>query len=369
MTTAPLARFHLSAFRNYADATLVLNEPVTLICGPNGAGKTSLLEAIHVLATGRSFRTGRHDKLVQHAHSRALMRAELRAGGREYRVGMERDRQGLVQLKLDGERVRSQSPVAQLFPVVALHPDTVELVEGGSEGRRRLLDWLMFHVEHEFLGHWRSLRHAVRQRNRLLKNPALTTAELRVWDRQLVETSGRIDQLRQQRFGAFRAAFETTLRALGGDLDPVSLSLFSGWPKGEQLGEVLPARHEQDRQRGFTSVGAHRMDIRLQGPDGAVKEVFSRGQKKLVAYSLVLAALEVMAADDEGKQCLVLVDDLTSELDEVHGRQVLGRLAALPHQVIITSLDPTLPAGLGPDRTIAMFHVEHGELKPVNPGH
>ena len=364
--TALLTSFHLSAFRNYAEASLVLESPVTLISGPNGAGKTSLLEAIHVLATGRSFRTGRHDKLVQYEQPHALLRAEIQAGARSHRIGMQRDRQGLAQLKLDGERVRSQSPVAQLFPVVAVHPDTVDLVEGGSEGRRRLLDWLMFHVEHDFLDHWRALRHAVRQRNQLLKKRALSEAELRVWDRQVVETSDRIDQLRRARFQAFEAAFHGALGDLGDDLETVSLNLFSGWPKGETLSAVLAGRQEQDRARGFTSAGAHRMDIRLQAPGGAVKEVFSRGQKKLVAYALVLAALAVMADTDGGKQCLVLVDDLSSELDTAHGARVLAKLATLPHQVIITSLDPILPVGLASDRKIAMFHVEHGELRPVD---
>lgn len=356
----------LHGFRNYQDATVAFPTRLALIHGANGAGKTSLLEAVHVLATGRSFRTGRHDKLVGHGRDSTLIRADLQVGGQLHRLGMSRGRRGLEQIKLDGERVRSQAVVAQLFPVMALHPGTVELVEGGSEGRRRLFDWLMFHVEHPFHGAWRDLSQTVRQRNSLLKQGRLSDAESRVWDHQLRVSSGRIDGLRQSWFEAFNEAFRQVLSQLSPELAPVSLELYSGWDQARGLEAALAERLDQDRRRGFTSVGAHRMDLRLGTTGGAVKELFSRGQKKLVAYSLVLGALSVLAGAQAGeKPCVVLVDDLSSELDGDHGRLVLSALSRLPHQVVITSLDPTLPsAGLGLNEDITMFHVEHGVIRP-----
>lgn len=364
--TFPLKTFHLSGFRNYQQAQVQLSSDVTLVSGPNGAGKTSLLEAIHVLATGRSFRTGRHDKLVSDGAEFCLLRAELECGGVSHQVGMERGRQGLHQLKMDGERLRNQSPVAQKLPVVALHPDTVALVEGGAEVRRRLFDWLMFHVEHDFLPAWQSLKHAVRQRNGALKKPGLSMQELAVWDRQLAETSGRIDRLRQARFVAFKDAFQTNLAGLSDELPGVAMRLFSGWDSSNEIADLLIEKRDTDRSRGFSTVGAHRMDLRLSTDAGAVKELLSRGQKKLVAYALVLAALEVIASEASSEQqCVVLVDDLASELDADHGRRVFEKLASLPHQVIITALDPVLPEGWAPGKMVTMFHVEHGQLKPV----
>lgn len=366
MTSPLLTELHLFQFRNYVGSKLQLDTPVTLISGPNGAGKTSLLEAIHVLASGRSFRTGRHDKLVSHDCNSTVLRASLSIDGQVHQLGMERGKKGLLQLKLNGEKVKSQSQIAHLFPVMALHPGTVDLVESGSEGRRRLYDWLMFHVEHDFLASWKELTAVVKQRNEILKKNGFSSQEIRVWNRQLALTSGRIDQLRQAWIQPFSDAFTRVLSELNSELPKVKVKLFSGWEQGADLLQVLDEKLELDRQRGYTSSGAQRMDLKVSSSEGAVKEVFSRGQKKLVSYALVLAALIVLADTLPSQQSVVvLVDDLTSELDEVHSLAVLKVLASLPHQVVITSLDPELPSGLNQEEQIKVFHVEHGRLKTV----
>ena len=365
-----LSRLDLSHFRNYAQVSFRPDSRVSLVVGPNGAGKTSLVEAVHVLATGRSFRTGRLEQMLQHGADQSVLYAEVLdqsvAEGARHRVGMSRERSGLRELRVDGERVRSLSEVARLLPVLVLHPGTVDLVEGGSGGRRRLLDWVLFHVEHDYQAQWKAFSSALRQRNRLLKSGQVSTAELRVWDRQLTQTSVNIDRLRRHIFPAFKAAFEAHLRALSPELETVSLSQLSGWEKGTELGDVLSQRHQQDIRRGFTSAGAHRADIRLSCAGGSVREVFSRGQKKVVAYALVLAQLSVLR-DLKGHTSIVLVDDLTSELDTEHCGRVLGGLLDTQSQVIITALDQTLPPGVAESGAqVTMFHVEHGQLKRLD---
>lgn len=365
-----LSRLDLKHFRNYSAVSFRPDTSVTLVVGPNGAGKTSLVEALHVLATGRSFRTGRLEKVVENGADRAVLYAEVsdleREGVPPRRVGMARSRQKLEELKVDGERVRGLSEVARLLPVLVMHPGTVELVEGGSSSRRRLLDWVLFHVEHEFQAHWQAFSSALRQRNNLLKSGRISSQELRVWDRQLVQTSVRIDGLRRGVFPAFCEAFQQHLAVLSPELGSVRASLFSGWEKDGDLQSLLGERHGLDSKRGFTSLGAHRADIRLSGDAGSVREVFSRGQKKVVAYALVLAQLSVIRALRQ-QTCIVLVDDLTSELDAEHCQRVLGGLLDTGSQVIITALDQGLPPGVAESGArVSMFHVEHGQLKRLD---
>jgi DNA replication and repair protein RecF len=361
-----LQRFHLTRFRNYHDQIFVPDSAVTVVTGENGSGKTSLLEAIYLLGAGRSFRTSRLASLVMAEQEDFTLFAELASELGVRRVGIRRDRQALLDARLDGERVSGLSDIARLFPVQVLHPGTVELVEGGSSARRRYLDWAMFHVEHEFVEEWRRLRVAVEQRNRLLKKPAVKLRELVVWDRQVAESSARIDGLRRQHLPLLATLFQEELASFSGSVPMVSLGLHSGWAAGEDIAEVLAATVEQDVRRGFTGKGAHRADLLLGAEEGSVREVFSRGQQKIVAYALIMAQVRLIR-ELAGRDCLMLVDDLTSELDRENADRVMSAVIRVSRQVIVTSLDPALaPVGKHTDYTV--FHVEHGTLKKVPQG-
>ncbi len=358
-----LQRFHLLQFRNYRDQVFVPDPAVTVVTGENGSGKTSLLEAIYLLGAGRSFRTSRLSSLIMGDNSDCTLFAEIESDQGNRRIGIKRDRQSLVDARLDGERVSGLSDIARLFPVQVLHPGTVELVEGGSSARRRYLDWAMFHVEHEFIEEWRRLRGAVEQRNRLLKRPSLNLRELVVWDRQVAESSARIDALRRRHLPLLTRLFEEELSAFSGVVPAVGLALHSGWAAGEDIAAVLAATVEQDVRRGFTGKGAHRADLLLSSEEGSVREVFSRGQQKIVAYALIMAQVRLIR-ELAGRDCLMLVDDLTSELDRDNADRVMSAVIRVSRQVIVTSLDPAL-APLGKEADYTVFHVEHGTLKKV----
>ena len=361
-----LQRFHLNQFRNYRDQMFVPDSAVSVVTGENGSGKTSLLEAIYLLGSGRSFRTSRMASLVMADAKDCTLFAEVSTdqGGR--RIGIQRDRQSLLDARLDGQRVSGLSDIARLFPVQVLHPGTVELVEGGSSARRRYLDWAMFHVEQDFIGEWRRLRSAVDQRNRLLKQPSLKLRELVVWDRQVAESSARIDSLRRRHLPQLITLFDQELSAFSASVPSVGLSLNSGWPAAEDIADALASSLEQDVRRGFTGRGAHRADLLLSAEEGSVREVFSRGQQKIVAYALVMAQVRLIR-ELAGRDCLMLVDDLTSELDRDNADRVMGAVIRVSRQVIVTSLDPEL-APLGNETDYTVFHVEHGTLKRVDKG-
>ena len=356
-----LHRLHLHQFRNYRDQVFVPDPAVTVVTGENGSGKTSLLEAIYLLGAGRSFRTARLGSVVMSECDHCTLFAEIGSDQGPRRVGIQRDRQNLVDARLDGSRISGLSDIARLFPVQVLHPGTVELVEGGSGARRRYLDWAMFHVEHDFIEEWRRLRVALEQRNRLLKKGSLNRRELAVWDRQLGESSARIDALRRRHLPRLAALFEEELQAFADAVPAVSLSLHSGWAAGEDIHQVLAETLEQDLRRGFTGKGAHRADLLLGSTEGSVREVFSRGQQKIVAYALIMAQVRLIR-ELAGRDCLMLVDDLTSELDQDNVGRVLAAVVRVARQVIITSLDPAL-APLGRETDYTVFHVEHGTLK------
>ena len=357
-----LQRFQLTHFRNYREQAFLPASRLSVICGENGSGKTSLLEAIYLLGTGRSFRTARLTNVVQKGFDATTLFGELQTEQALHRIGISRDHTSLLDARVDGQRVQGISAVARLLPVQVLHPGTVQLIEGGPGERRRFLDWLMFHVEHEFLGAWQRLRESVSQRNKLLKAGKVSLRELRIWDQQVATNSARIDQLRRQHLPALEAAFQTLLSGFDGSLGAVSLGLQSGWAQGDSIDQALLQHRDQDIRRGFTSVGAHRADLVLKSDKGAVREVFSRGQQKVVAYALVTAQIQVFQTLT-GKSCLVLVDDLTSELDQGNEGRVLGAVLSTGNQAIVTTLDDRISQPYLKSGEASVFHVEHGVLR------
>lgn len=356
-----LKQLILTNFRNYPQATFCPDRQLSLVYGGNGSGKTSLLESIYTLSTGRSFRTHKLHRLVSASQPGFTLFAEVENEQGLFRLGMQRGLKGIEELRLDGRREQRLSEFALRLPVQVFHPDSIQLVLATAQFRRAWLDWGLFHVEPTFLACWRSYRQLLQQRNALLKRgrPSLRH-ELSVWDQQLIELSGRIDRLRSDYLAEVELALPAALQKAGLSI-PVDLSYAHGWPAAMDFSEALQRQLVIDLERGFTSVGPHRADVRLRVDEGLAKDYLSRGQCKLLSYALLLAQLEVLLRQpgDSPSRCLLLVDDLASELDSSHRESLFQALLGLKQQMVVTSLqeEPLIERN-----NAAVFHVEQNGL-------
>lgn len=361
-----LRHFNAHHFRNYSELALDPGPGLNFIIGPNGSGKTSLLEAIYLLGSGRSFRTGKLTHVVQKDFPELTVFASLvDASGGEHKLGMVRGRGGIRDVRVDGARPDSLAALARLFPVQVFHPGTIHLVDGGSSARRRFMDWLVFHVERDFSAAWRGLHKAVAHRNRLLKTRSVSIPELRAWEQQVAHNSAKIDAFRRRHLPALQDAFLRVLSRFEGPAASVTVRLASGWPEQEDLLHVLERGRDQDVRRGFTSAGAHRADLVLESNEGLVKETLSRGQQKIVAYAMVLAQI-ARYNDLMTRGCLVLIDDISSELDSANATRLLDAILERNNQVIVTALDEYLLSRTPDWVPRQVFHVEHGNLRPAS---
>lgn len=335
---------------------------LNLITGGNGAGKTSLIEAVHLLGYGRSFRGAVRDGLIRRGQPRLRVVAELRdAEARPHRLGLERGVRDW-QARIDGEPVTHLSELYRALAVVCFEPGSHELVSGGSELRRRYLDWGLFHVEPDFLVHWRRYQRALRQRNILLKSGQPDPSSFSAWEHELSESGERLTRQRE----TYLIGLADRLAAAGARFIPglgrLVLRFERGWPVGAaSLAEALDASRPRDLALGHTTVGPHRADWTPgfeQLPD---PELFSRGQQKLVALACVLAQAEGFAGE-RGQWPILVLDDLASELDRERMGAVLERLSEVPAQILLTGTEApaALGAWTGPS---ARFHVEQGEVR------
>lgn len=367
-----VTRLDVRGLRRFEAASLNPGPGLNLITGDNGAGKTSLLEALHLMAYGRSFRGRVRDGLVRTGSEAVEVFVEWNEGvdsSRTRKAGLRHSGQDW-QGRLDGENVAQLGDLCAALAVVSFEPGSHALVAGGGEPRRRFVDWGLFHVERAsesrngagegFLPLWRRYARALKQRNALLKSGAVTS-QLDAWDHELAETGERLTRHRQVYLEDLRDRLIEVAAELVPALGRAELEFLPGWRRQElSLADALLLARDRDRASGFTSVGPHRADWRIGYAARPQAEPLSRGQAKLTALACLLAQAEDFAAR-RGEWPVVALDDLASELDRNHQARVLDRLQASAAQVFITGTEIP-PAMEGRLTGNLRFHVEHEQV-------
>lgn len=355
-------RLTASGLRRFASVSIDPAPGLNLITGDNGAGKTSLLEALHLMAYGRSFRGRVRDGLVRTGAEAVEVFVEWQEGAeaQQRRAGLRHTGQAWVG-RLDGQNVSQLGELCAALAVVSFEPGSHALVTGGGEPRRRFVDWGLFHVEPGFLPLWRRYARALKQRNALLKSGA-GGQQLDAWDHELAEAGEPMTRHRRH----YLEQLQTRLQAVAGDLVPTlgasSIEFQPGWRSSElSLADALLVARDRDRGVGYTTIGPHRADWRIDYAAHPQREALSRGQAKLSALSALLAQAEDYA-QRRGEWPIMALDDLASELDRNHQRRVLQRLLESGAQVFVAGTEPP-PALTELQVAPSLFHVEQGLIQ------
>lgn len=356
-----LLRLKASHLRNLQDLDLRASPGITVFQGPNASGKSSLLEGIHALSCGKSFRTQHLVHAIRHGEERMVISGELTSpAAGTISIGIELERgHGRARMRAGGRPVQKASELAAMMPVIAIHQESHRVFTEGPQYRRQFLDWGLFHVEPTFLPAWQRYRRALKQRNALLQQSA---PGVEAWDAELVASGTEIDRLRRRYLALFMPHFQRMTDLLQVP-ERIEADYGPGWDEELELGDALKAAMGGDRSIGYTRYGPHRADIVFTRGEAQVREDLSRGQLKILVCALHLAQA-VAFSETTGRDVLLLIDDLTAELDEAHSRRLLERVLAMGLQTFITGSDPRVAACLG-DAEHKVFHVEHGGVREV----
>ncbi len=347
--------------RNLAAVTLTPSSHINLLYGANGSGKTSLLEAIHLLGLARSFRSSKIKPIIQQDQARCAVFGAIDHGGREIPIGVQRDLEGGHLIKRDGHPVQAVAELATLLPLQIINPDSFRLLEGGPKERRQFLDWGVFHVKPQFLPVWKRAQRCLKQRNSLLRHGRIDRLQLRIWDRELVESAHELDRMREAYMALLLPRFEEALAALT-ELPELKVSYYRGWERSTPLDQLLEQGLDRDIQSGYTHVGPQRADLRVRTGRQNAAERLSRGQQKLVVCALKIAQGFVYQ-DQQRSRCVYLVDDLPSELDQQHRKALCSLLERMDCQVFITSVDKESMVDCWSAAVdLKLFHVEQGTV-------
>jgi DNA replication and repair protein RecF len=372
-----LRRLILEEFRLYHHLELDLCPAGLALHGANASGKSTLLEAIAMLATTRSARSGGEREVVNWRSGQdfgfppfARIRGHVERLDDEIdlEIALQLDPEGNGQLqkaiRLNGRNVRAMDAVGSLKTVL-FAPEDVALVSGPPSGRRRYLDLLISQVDGRYLRALARYNRILEQRNSLLKSlgregvsasSPTVAAQLAFWDDELVAFGSRLVARRMhslQRLGALASARFSTF----GDDRPLTVefrpsvadrscqaAVESGNPETTQAvvartyAEQLQALRRDELRRGVSLLGPHRDDFAMAIDGIDVATFGSRGQQRLAVVALKLAETDLMM-EEAGERPVILLDDVLSELDPRRRDDLTRAVAALDAQVIVTATD------------------------------
>jgi DNA replication and repair protein RecF len=358
-------RLDVQDLRNLRAVRLDLAPGLNYFHGANGAGKTALLEAVHLLARGRSFRSHQAAELIRQGADRLVVRAVVQDEHRGVQnLSVSRARRARAELRINGDPGRKLSEAAGLLPLQVMVPSLSDLVFGAPAERRQWLDWGTFHVKPDYMPLWRRYLHALRQRNAALKavaSGALSEQGLAVWTEELAVLGETVTAVR----GAYLESLAPVLQEVLGELSPgmdCAMRYRRGWPEDAPLRKVLGESLSKEVKSGATQSGPHRAEVELRVAGLDAGATLSRGQGKALASALMLAQSKLLMRTAR-RAAAFLIDDIGAELDLPHSERFFRQLADLGVQVLATSSSgPEAMAGLAPAQ-LTVFHVEHGEVR------
>ena len=360
-----LRRLSLTNFRNYARQDFEFGRGTVLLLGANAQGKTNVLEAIFLLATGRSERSDSDADYIAWAvrdETQPYARIEGTAvrGGGETSVDLtivgREGAHGLIaskRLKLNGVAKRASDALGAITAVL-FTTDDMELVKGAPSGRRRYLDVMLSQVDRGYVRALSSYNKVITQRNALLKKIGEGSAkrdELAYWDEELVRDGATILSVRAKVVAQLSVAASDAHGRLSGEREQLVLAYQprggDDWPAeriaAADVADVaagliarLQATQAREIGAGLTLSGPHRDDLSMTLAGVSAASFASRGQQRTAALALRLAESRLLH-ERSGERPILLLDDVLSELDGSRRASVLAAIDA--DQVIITSAD------------------------------
>jgi DNA replication and repair protein RecF len=340
----------LRSFRNHDHLTVDLVRGLNYLVGPIGSGKTSVIEALHVGCTGRSFRTSTERELVRFGDRLARVDLQYRSQAGAHRIEIVLQTAAPKLIKRDGAKLTVLRADSATPRVCVFAPDHLELVKGAAGIRRAHLDELVTALWPARRATRVAYAKALAQRNALLgrvRSGGASAAALGAWDRELARHGIELMQHRSDAVGLLSEHFTAHARDLG--LPAPASVLYRPRSKAVDtagLEEELRERLPSDLERGFTTHGPHRDDLVLRAGDRDLRRYGSQGQQRLGLLSLLLAERDAMS-DAHGSLPILLLDDVMSELDPERRRLLIELVSTVGQTLITTADESTLSAQAG----------------------
>ena len=312
-----LNKITLLQFRNYAAASYSFSAPVTCITGLNGSGKTNLLDAVYYLCYTKSYFSAYQQNSVQNGTDGFRVEGVFEQAGREETISCKW-KQGKKEIMADGVEYERPTDHIGKYAAVMIAPDDMELINDGSELRRKWVDSILGQVDREYLERLMQYQRVLLQRNAWLKlqalKPSPDSSELDYYNSKLADDGTYIYQKRSIFIDRFLPILQDFYHRLSGGKELVTAMYESDLAKSS-LAELLKQGLQQDMRLQRTLRGIHKDDWDFVLNGLSLKQFGSQGQKKSFLFALKLAQYAYLSAE-QGHLPILLLDDIFEKLDQ-----------------------------------------------------
>ncbi len=372
-----ITRLNLTDFRNIRSGEVLPHPHFNILSGHNGAGKSNVLEAIFIMSNVKSFRSGKNADLVNLNSKQAEIRLKVdRSGvGKDLRVEIGERRK---RFWINENAIKSFSDYAGALRTVIFSPADLRLLHGSSKERRAFIDRIVCNTQPVHLVDLQNFETALKSRNQLLKDPQPDRILLDAYTDQFCPLAARIIARRNQVLSAIEPTIRAVFHSIFAPGFDVRCLYFSKWrtdqpneansdlPTVERTEEILrehlvSTRHAE-RRAGFTLVGPHRDDIKVFLNDLPTREYASQGQARAIVLAMKIT--EIRYIEEVNRECpVLLLDDVSSELDRTRNEQLFSFIRELSAQTFITTTDRRF---IGIEEDVAEWVLRDGELSVVD---
>ena len=374
-----IEKIFLLNFKNIEEAELQFSSKVNYFFGDNGMGKTNLLDALYYLSFTKNYTNLSDSQLIMHDRDFAVLQGSYteKEGVEEIYCGIKRKQKKIF--KRNKKEYERLSEHIGLLPLVMISPADSELIQGGSDERRKFVDMLICQYDKEYM---RTLIHynkALQQRNALLRmNPPPPPDPLKgekengdevfaLWEDQMAISGQIIYEKRKAFIEEFRPLFQVYYREICNNHETVDLKYESHLAQ-TSLADLLREKRSRDQLLGYTSVGIHKDDFHFLLDEYLIRKIGSQGQNKTYLIALKLAQFNLLVQKGASVPILLL-DDLFDKLDAKRVEQII-HLVSQPTfgQIFITDtnrkyLDETLA---GMQHNYKLFYVNKGQINETD---
>ena len=349
-------------YRNIREASLEFSSKLNCFVGLNGQGKTNVLDAIYLLSFTKSAYTSQDSLNITHGEDMAMVQGVYD----EFTISCGLRRGVKKQFRKDKKDYPRLLDHIGLIPLVMVCPADHQLIEEGSDERRRFMDVVIGQRNRKYLDCLANYNALLKQRNALLKQyaDAATPPDdlLEVLEWQMIEPAEYIFRARTEFFSEFEPYFAEVYKVISGSAETPALHYISQL-QNRELREAYIKTRQRDLILGWTSQGPHKDDLDMRLGEWPLKQVGSQGQQRTFVLAMKLAQA-LYLADTTGEAPILLLDDIFDRLDSERVERIVAMVQGEQFgQIFITDTDRQHLTEIiqpGPDAKI--FHVENGQI-------
>lgn len=362
-----LSRLAVQSFRNIESATLDFSTGFNVFHGDNAQGKTNLLEAIFLIGTLKSFRMARNSDLIAWDRQFALIKGVVDSNPAMREIALLLDG-GAKKARVDSKQVTRITDFFGILTVVLFAPEELSMIRSAPDVRRRYLDRAIFAGDVLYLTRHHDYSRILKQRNSLLRSG--DASALHPWNEQLAHAGAQLVTHRTRYLEKIAGILRGTYREITGTGDEAGISYHTAHRESSTdpvantaaLTEAISRLREQELQQRTTLAGPHRDDIIFTLNGKPLRHAASQGQQRCYILALKMAEIEFIR-QCHGQLPVLLMDDMTSELDRKRTENLSGFLNERGMQVFITTTSLEQAGMFADSDNVRTFHVKQGNVQ------